>query len=368
VTAPASKPYILPDNFQVVLSHMNRLWFADSSRLSVYYLPLQQKSGEVKELPLNALFKRGGSIRAMYTWTVDGGNGLDDQLVIFSTNGECVIYGGTDPDSDLQLVGVFRFDSPMSKHCVVQFGGDLYVQVSTGVVPMTTMLRAETENLGKSDKNVFTMFDQIARTQRNTAGWQLLLDQSSGRLICNMPLGAVNTYRQMVRFMPNPIWSSWSSIPSRSWSWLNNSLFFGDDLGHLYEVNPTYLSDNGTPIRVDVQGAWSMFRTPAIKHFKMILPYIITDGDPKPSIDIRVDYDTSPAFNQPDVSVGITGSEWNIAEWNIADWASGSVGKNNWNGVAAIGRVGAPRLTALIRDCSFSVAGFDVLYESGSVM
>ena len=92
---------------------MNRLWFADSANLAVYYLPLQQKTGEVKVLPLNAMFKRGGSIRAMYTWTIDGGMGLDDQLVIFSTNGECVIYGGIDPDADgdFQLVGIFRFDA-----------------------------------------------------------------------------------------------------------------------------------------------------------------------------------------------------------------------------------------------------------------
>ena len=125
MTAPATKPYIVPDQFQIVVSHMNRLWFADNAKLALYYLPLQQKSGELKELPLNAIFKRGGSIRAVYTWTLDGGMGLDDQLVIFSTNGEAAIYNGTDPDSDFNLIGVYRFDSPMSKHAVVNYGGEL---------------------------------------------------------------------------------------------------------------------------------------------------------------------------------------------------------------------------------------------------
>ena len=63
---------------------MNRLWFADDSTWRVYYLPLQQKTGELKYLPLNAMFRRGGTIRAMYTWTIDGGAGMDDQLVIFT--------------------------------------------------------------------------------------------------------------------------------------------------------------------------------------------------------------------------------------------------------------------------------------------
>ncbi len=39
-----------------------------------------------------------------------------------------------------------------------------------------------------------------------------------------------------------------------------------------------------------------------------------------------------------------------------------------WNGVKGLGRVGAPRLTALIRDCEFAVTGFDVIYELGSVL
>lgn len=368
VTAPAGKSYIVPNNFQIVLSHMNRLWFADSSLLAVYYLPLQQKSGEVKELPLNALFRRGGTIRAMYTWTVDGGAGLDDQLVIFSSNGECVIYNGTDPDTDLTLVGIFRFDSPMSKHSVIQHGGDLFVLISTGLVAMTTLLRAETEQLGKYDKNVFSLFEQNARAQRGAPGWAVILDHSTGRAICNLPQGAANSYRQAVRFMPNPIWSTWSGLPARCWGWIDNRLFFGDDKGNLYEMNPVYLSDNGQPIRVDVQAAWSSFKTPAQKHFKMILPYIISDGVPRPYVDIRVDYDTTPPFNQPDVSQADPGAMWDTATWDEDFWASGTGPKNDWNGVAAIGRIGAPRMTALILNCTFSIAGWDVIYETGSLL
>ena len=130
-------------------SHMNRLWFADRSNLAVYYLPIQQKSGTLKELPLNALFRRGGYIKAMYSWTLDGGAGMEDQLVLFSSNGEAVVYGGTDPDSDFSLTGIFRFDAPMSMASIINYGGDLYVMVSTGLVPMSTMLRAETEQAGQ---------------------------------------------------------------------------------------------------------------------------------------------------------------------------------------------------------------------------
>jgi LysM repeat protein len=368
ITAPAGATYIVPNSFQIVLSHMNRLWFADSSNLSVYYLPLQQKSGTLKELPLNAVFKRGGSIRALGTWTVDGGTGMDDMLAIFSTNGEVVIYSGVDPDADMSLVGVFRFDSPMSRNALVNYGGDLYVLISTGLVPMSTLVKSETEQLGQSDRNIFSQFFSTTLKYRSSPGWQVIHNPSSGRLICNMPLGSPNSYQQVIRFMPNPVWATWSKLPSRCWLWINARMFFGSDDGKVYEIHPSYLNDNGNPIRVDLQMAWSNYGSVAIKQFKMVLPYIISDGTPRPFVDFRVDYDTSPPVNQPDTTSNPDiGATWDLAAWNTDAWAGNTLLWNNWQGVAAIGRVGGPRLMADVLNCEFSVAGFDIIFENGSV-
>lgn len=368
VTAPASATWVNPDAMAMILAHQNHLWFADNNNLAVFYLPLQQKTGELAVLPLNALFKRGGTVRAIYSWTVDGGDGMNDKLVIFSSNGECAIYAGTDPDTDYALDGVYRFDAPMSKDCVVQYGGELYVLISTGLVPMSTLMRAQVEQLGQSDKNVFSAFMDASRRFRNNGGWQAILDPSTSRIICNLPAGGVDHYTQMVRFMPNTYWTSWSAVKARSWGWLNNSLYFGDDKGNIYAMRRTYLDDDAAPIKVDVQFAWSNFKTPGIKHFKMLKPYIITDGAPRPMIDMMVDFESIPPANQPDLSFSTDGADWDDATWDEADWAPGSVMIAKWSGVGRLGVVGAPRLQALIKGCEFSVAGIDVLYETGSVL
>lgn len=368
VTAPTSASWIDPDRFAIVLAHQNHLWFSDENNLAVYYLPLQQKSGELKYLPLNALFKRGGTVRALYSWTVDGGDGMDDKLVIFSSNGECAIYTGTDPDSDYSLQGVFRFDSPMSKHSVVQYGGELYVLISTGLVPMSTLMRAQVEQLGQTDKSVYSAFMDYSRRFRNQPGWQAFIDPSSSRIICNMPAGGVNHYVQMVRFMPTSFWTTWSAIPARSWGWLNNVLYIGDDKGNLYASGRSYLDDDGDAIKVDVQLAWSNFKTPGIKHFKMVKPYIITDGTPKPIIDVQVDYETNPPINQPDLTFSQVGADWDGSPWDESDWAPPSVMVAKWSGVGRLGTVGAYRMQAMIKGCEFSFAGADILYETGSVL
>lgn len=368
ITAPTSETWIDPDTFAITLTHQNHVWFADTLNLAIYYLPLQQKSGELKYLPLNALFKRGGTIRAVYSWTVDGGDGMDDKLVIFSSNGECAIYKGTDPDTDYGLDGVFRFDSPMSKHSVVQYGGELYVLISTGLVPMSTLMRAQVEQLGQTDRDVYSAFMDLSRRFRDQPGWQAFLDPSSSRIICSMPAGGANHYTQMVRFMPTTYWTTWSAIPSRSWGWLNNVLYIGDDVGNLYASGRAYLDDDGQAIKVDVQFAWSNYKTPGIKHFKMLKPYIITDGTPKPIIDMQVDYETTPPINQPDLSFSNQGADWDTADWDTSDWAPPSTMVAKWSGIGKLGTVGAVRLQALIMGCEFSLAGADVLYETGSVL
>src|SRR4029077_15602405 len=51
VTAPPAETWVLPDKLDKVLSHMNRLWFADSDNLAVYYLPVQTKAGALLVVP-----------------------------------------------------------------------------------------------------------------------------------------------------------------------------------------------------------------------------------------------------------------------------------------------------------------------------
>jgi hypothetical protein len=359
VTAPAYATHIVPDNFNIVISHMNRLWFADRTNLAIYYLPIQQKAGEVIELPLNAIFRRGGHIRAMATWT---------------------LYSGVDPDSDMLLVGVFRFDSPMSKHSVVNYGGDLYALISTGLTQMSLLLQEESGQEGEAEKNIVSAFFMSSLAYRNSPGWSVIHNPSSGRMICNIPMGSPNSYRQAVHHLPKSIWSTWSGLQSRCWAWIDNRVYFGSDDGRVYETHPSYLSDQDNlgvpkPIRVDVQPAWHAFGSSAVKQFKMALAYIITDGIPRPYLDMRVDYDETPPVNQPDVTTTAElGAAWDTTPWDEEPvtegqlWSGQQKNWNNWQGVAALGRVGAPRLVANVINCRFAIAGFDVLYEGGSVL
>jgi hypothetical protein len=375
VRPPLGNTWLQVNDLAFVTAHMNRLFFADEANLAVYYLPLQQKFGELSVLPLNALFKKGGTVRALASWTIDSGVGLDDMLCIFSTNGEMAVYSGVDPDSDFSLVGVFRFEPPMSRWCLANYGGELYALQATGLTPMSTVIKSGREGAEASDKTLVTRFIREASLHRDFAGWELYFNPDTGRAMCNVPQGG-GVYRQLVRNMAKPAWAEWRDIPARCWGWLSPYNYFGDDKGNIYRTATSYQSDERfvnnawvkLPINVDVQMAWSQFKTPGLKHFKMILPYIVTDGYPQPAIDIKLDFDPTPPRNVPDITgVDLTQSRWDVAPWDTSTWVSGTRSWTNWTGVSGLGRVGAIRLTASIYNCTFSITGFDVLYDSGSV-
>jgi len=372
VAAPPTEPWILPDKFDKVISHMNRLWFADSENLAVYYLPVQRKNTTPPDeflfvVPLNAIFKRGGHIEALATWSIDGGVGMDDALVIFSSNGEVAIYSGVDPASDFQLVGIFRFDAPMSKESLINFGGDLYIMVSTGLMPMTTLIRAEVEQLGKSDLNVMKEFEEFAKTRRSDYGWQVILNHHTNHAICNMPIGD-GKYQQMVRKMPGQVWAKWRDVPARCWGWLDNHTYFGSEDGGIYLGGSEYLNDNGAAINADVRFAWSSYKSVQKKNFKMVRLYTITDGLTRPFIDMEVDYGSLPPTNQPEVTEAAGGATWDLATWDVDYWTTALQARQHWQGITGLGRVGALRVRISVTNCTFSLSGVDVVYELGGLM
>ena len=207
--------------------------------------------------------------------------------------------------------------------------------------------------------------------------------------------------------MAKPVWSEFKDVPARCWAWMAPYNYFGDIFGNVYQMSPSVQYDqhivsgvlSKLPIKTDVLLAWSQFKTPAIKHFKMVLPYIITDGFPKPKVEVMVDFDLKLPVNVPSVTPPDSDdATWDLATWDAPNgypelpglpfppampdaqpptpaveaisgdyWAGGSRNWANWTGVGAIGRVGAVRMTTEVYNCSFAILGWDVLYDEGSV-
>ena len=145
----------------------------------------------------------------------------------------------------------------------------------------------------------------------------------------------------MVRHMPRPVWSEWADVPARCWNWIDPYVYFGDDNGNVYEMHPQLSHDDGQPIRATCRWPGRSSRRPAVKQFKMIQVFMITDGT-------RGRYRRQDQFrlhagrNQPDVSFAQPGAVWDIADLERQTTGPPARPERLWHGVSALG-TSAPR-------------------------
>jgi hypothetical protein len=125
--------------------HKTRLFFVRKNTLSAWYLPASAIGGAASELPLGAIFKKGGTLMFGASWSLDSGSGLDDVCIFVTSNGEIAVYEGNDPSdaNDWRLSGVYEISRPLNKHSFFKAGGDLAILTEDGIIPVSEALRKD---------------------------------------------------------------------------------------------------------------------------------------------------------------------------------------------------------------------------------
>jgi hypothetical protein len=151
-----------------------RLYFIENNSLSFWYLAAGAAGGALTEFDLSGVAKKGGYLMAGATWTVDAGDGPDDRVVFITSEGEIIVYAGTNPSSATSwaLVGVYDLGNPLGRRCLTKYGGDLVVLTQNGAFPMAAALQSATVDykLALSFK-IENAFNNIARTNGGVFGW-----------------------------------------------------------------------------------------------------------------------------------------------------------------------------------------------------
>ncbi len=132
------------NTFAYVNLFKERLYFVEKNSLSFWYLPVDSINGAVSEFPLGGIFKNGGYLQAMGTWTIDAGYGVDDLAVFVTSNGEVAVYKGSDPSdpTDWALIGIWNIGQTFARKCVFKYGGDILLLTQQGLVPLSAGLQS----------------------------------------------------------------------------------------------------------------------------------------------------------------------------------------------------------------------------------
>jgi hypothetical protein len=354
VITGSSGPITLdPKDLSHVMAHKRRLFFIEKETLRVWYLAVLAIAGTAELLDIGPIFDQGGYLVAEGTWSLDGGQGMDDMAVFVTSEGQIAIYQGIDPsDADnWSLVGVYNIGKPVGENCLIKWGADLAVITQDGVVPLSQALdknRERQKQIAITAK-IATAFAESWGSYGGLYGWSGTLYSGRGSLaIFNIPTAELSTAVQYVQSIQTGAWCRFKGINAICWETANDQVYFGGGNGvYRWDIGG---SDNGETITGDIKPAFSNFGSNVEKQFTMVRPLIKAPAIINPALEVLADYRESVPVS---VQTSITAADLQDSNGIRYDWTSAT----------ATGYVATPRMRVSILGSPVAdVVGVDADY------
>jgi hypothetical protein len=347
-------------NFIYVTSFKNRIWTVQKDSLNAWYLGVNSITGLATKFPLSSIFQLGGHLIAIGTLSQDAGNGPDDYIAFVTSNGEVAIYGGTDPASDLVIVGRFTIGRPVPLRPLIQVGGDLFVLTDDGIISMIKALNVDKAAISKISlsNKINTLINQAVQLYRGNFGWQVFAYPRGNWAIVNVPVSENETQTQFIMNTITGAWSTFTGLNANCWCLKGDDLYFGGNAGDIYLADTGY-TDNGAGIFGQYKSSFNYYGNRGTnKQVTMIRPVYRANGNPTILLGIDMDFANQDPGSNLDIPTG--GSGWDEGLWDDAMWAGETPYTSQWRTVGGIGYCGAIRLNVLSRGQSMQVNSFDL--------
>jgi hypothetical protein len=344
----------------------NRVWLIERDSFNAWYLPVSSIGGAAAALDLSGLFKLGGYLMAMANWTIDNAAGIDDYAAFISSEGEVVLYKGTDPTSaeTWAMVGSFRMGAPIGRRCFTKAAADVLVLTTDGAFPLSKSLLTDRSqlNLAATDK-ISDLINVDAIAYKDNFGWQAIIHPIGNKLIINVPTAESSASIQYVMNTTHGAWCRFVGWNAFCFETLGNNLYFGGTDG-VWQAD-TGLTDDDADINGVVQQAFSYFGSKGSnKAFKMARPIIISEGSIIPALLMNVDFE-SRRTSLTSYTTGSAGTEWDEGFWDTSDWTMNDIISKKWQGISGVGFSGGLRLATALNNISCKWVSTDIIYEVG---
>lgn len=317
----------------IVSAHVfkGRLLFLFNDSLKFGYLPSGSAGGAVSLFDLSGEAAKGGYLVGCGHWTRDGGSGPDDFAVFLTSEGEAIVYQGTNPASATTWakVGTFTISRPIGRECVIQYGTDCVVLTQDGLFPMAALLQSaesQREQYALSYK-IQNAFREAGRSYSGVFGWKVVSFPARGAVIVNVPNAEDGVHYQYVMNAVTKAWCRFTDWGAEDLAVFNGELYFTDSTV-VYKAWTT-TADNGANIDFYGKQAFQQFGTEEAKHVKLYLPILAVDGNVSYGTDIDIDFADEEITNLVSATV-VAGATWDVDNWDNAFWDSDVVVVKQW--------------------------------------
>lgn len=325
--------------------YKNRLFVVQKDSAYVWHSPVNQFQGQLKRTDFSYILNRGGTVQYVASWSRDTGVGLQDYFVLVSSEGEVLLYTGSDPDANIsdpevfRIAGRFFLAEPVAgRRGYLGIGSDLLLMHYAGITPVSALLaNANDSTYATITDNINLTFLKAVEAFGGNPGWCAAYHSSGKAIYFNIPIP--NAAQQFILNPTRGAWAQYTGMNAKAWCELGNKLVFGSTEGKIYRADVGN-TDLTLPIKSEVEIAYNYFKDRArIKRFTMLRPHI--RSAPGETFSIAVDVDFQSKGLPYTVSNNETYSQWNQGLWNNALWAGSKIRGDDVYSVTALGRCAA---------------------------
>jgi hypothetical protein len=314
--------------YSYIETYRQRLFLVKENSLEIEYLAVNSIAGAATNYPLGAVFRRGGYIVAIATWTIDSGVGPDDHLVIVTSQGEVGVFAGSDP-ATWAFRGVFYLGRPLGKNPLLKYGGDLLFLCELGLYPLSSALQSTAiDRIQPITENIRTLFNAAASTFFGAEGWQIIAQQEIPLLIVNIPSSPMR--KQFVMHPQTGAWTVFTGWDSIAFAKMGANLYFSTS--NTVEI-VAGTSDNGSDIVCTMLQAYGKMGSLGLKQVALVRPYLESGERVSVITGISDDFNDAEDVNSILYS-GDTLSLWGTGLWGEAIWSGASRLIQDWQTVA----------------------------------
>lgn len=365
-----------------VVSHKQRIWLIEKDSSDAWYLPIDAISGTATKFTFGSKFKHGGNLVGLYSWSIDGGDGVDDYLIGVSRAGDVLVYRGGDPSlTDWELVGSwFVGEVPNSRRIVIEFGSSLYLLSTFGLTDIAELLRGQdiSNELSSPARQVTEPLRQQLQTKKEFPEWQIVHFPGQAFIQILIPRGeAVNyPYEQYTQDLVTSGWGIYRGIPMNCADSWKGDYFFGTKDGRVYRYGGG-LDD----IRIDLDES-----EPYAREFEVVPAFSPIGGSPSThkivhfirtmvlsSANFTInavpvfDYDLLTKAESPGVAGFVDAALWDQALWDQARWGGSLTPKRKITGGQGMGRMVSVSCVGTAVG-EFYILGWEAMYSSGGLL
>lgn len=346
-----------------------RVWLVQVNTLKAWYLNTGAIQGTAAAVDLSGFAYKGGYLMAMGTWTLDAGKGVDDYAVFITSEGQVIVFEGTDPTSSTtwSMKGVWDLGTPIGRRCFMKWQGDLLLILNDGVVPLSKALISSRvqPKVALTDKIQGAM-SSAASLYSGNFGWDLLFYPGASMLLVNVPVQEGANQQQFAMNTITGSWGLFQDVQANCWCIFNDQPYFGGN-GFVGKFWDGY-DDLGNNINAECLQAFSYFKERGrLKHFKEARPILSSNGTPAVLAILDVDYQSSPTTGSLSFSPTSYGV-WDSAVWDTDVWGADLSILRNWQTLANIGTSAAVHFYIAQKGIETRWLATDFLMERGGVI